>query len=104
MEAGTRGCVVSIPLDATGESFSFVTLEDGTLIIEDQVGEEPLDGVAAIIERRTESPYRPRVFRIDAPLWVVIADPVDLVDLGDLDAVDVTLVAAGGERLFVLDG
>jgi hypothetical protein len=104
MEADAGGCIVSIPLDAAGESFSFVTLEDGTLVIEDQEGEEPLESVAAVIERRTASPYRARGFRIDAQRWVVIADPLDLVDLGTLAAGDVTVVAVGGERRFVLDG
>src|SRR5580765_1300523 len=104
MEAGADGCIVSIPLDVVGEAFSLVTLEDGTLIIEEQEGEEPLEGVAAIIERRTESPYRARGFRIDAQRWVVIADPVDLVDLGDTDGSEMTVVAAGGQRRLVVDG
>src|SRR3954469_25962198 len=104
MEAGAGGCIVSIPLDAAGESFSFVTLADGTLIIEDQQGEEPLDGVAAIIERRTDAPYRARGFRIDARRWVVIADPIDVLDLGTLQGEGVTVVAAGGERRLLVDG
>ena len=104
MEAGAGGCIVSIPLDAAGEVFSLVTLEDGTIIIEDQEGEEPLESVASVIERHIASPYRARGFRIDARRWVVIADPVDLVDLGTLDAADVTVVAVGGERRLVVDG
>jgi hypothetical protein len=103
MEAGAGGCIVSIPIDAAGESFSFVTLDDGTLIIEDQAGEEPLDGVAAVIEKRIDAPYRARGFRIDAQRWVVVADPVDLVDLGTLAGDDVTVVAASGERRLVVD-
>src|SRR3954451_9571145 len=103
MEAGAGGCIVSIPIDATGESFSFGTLDDGTLIIEDQLGEGPLDGVASIIEKRIDAPYRARGFRIDAQRWVVVADPIDLVDLGALSGVDVTVVAASGERRLVVD-
>jgi hypothetical protein len=103
MEAGRAGCIVSIPLDMTGESFAFVTLDDGTLIIEDQAGEEPLESVAAIIERRTDAPYRARGFRIDTQRWVVIADPVDLLDLGSLQGDAVTVVAAGGVRRFLVD-
>jgi hypothetical protein len=104
METGTSGCIISIPLEVAGESFAFVTLDDGTLIIEDQQGEEPLEGVASVIERRTDAPYRARGFRIDGSRWVVVADPIELIDLGELQGEAVTVVAIADERRLVVDG
>src|SRR4051795_4076739 len=104
MEASASGCVISIPLDVAGESFALVSLEDGSLIIEDQVGEEPLEPVATIVERRVDAPYRARGFRMDAARWVVVADPIDLIDLGALVGEQLSLVAIAGERRFVVDG
>src|SRR3954452_16757552 len=104
MEDGASGCVLSIPLEVEGEAFAFVTLEDGSLIIEDQLGEESLEQVAAVVERRIERPYRARGFRADATRWVVIADVLDLYDFGTLTGEDVTLVAIGSERRLIVDG
>jgi hypothetical protein len=104
MEDGASGCVLSIPLEIEGEAFAFVTLEDGSLIIEDQLGEESLEQVAAVVERRIERPYRARGFRADASRWVVIADVLDLYDFGTLTGEDVTFVAIGGERRLIVDG
>jgi hypothetical protein len=95
--------VLSIPLELTGEAFAFVTLEDGSLIIEDEVGDESLEGVATVVERRLEPPYRARGFRAGASRWLVIADPVELADLGALAGEELTLVASGGQRRFVVD-
>jgi hypothetical protein len=103
MEDGPTGCVLSIPLEVGGEAFAFVTLEDGTLIIEDQQGEEPLEQVATLVERRIARPYRARGFRIDASRWLVVADVLDLYDFGTLAGEDVTLVAVAGERRLIVD-
>jgi hypothetical protein len=103
MENGASGCVLSIPLEVGGEAFAFVTLEDGTLIIEDQQGDESLEQVATVVERRIERPYRARGFRIDASRWVVVADVLDLYDFGKLAGEDVTLVAVAGVRRLIVD-
>src|SRR3954465_8547985 len=103
MEAGAGGCIVSIPIDATGESFSLGALGGGARVTEAQLGEEPLDGVASIIEKRIDAPYRARGFRIDAQRWVVVADPIDLVVRVVLSGDDVTVVAASRERRLVVD-
>src|SRR4051794_39479545 len=103
MENGATGCVLSMPLEVVGEAFAFVTLDDGSLIIEDQQGEEPLEHVATVVERRVERPYRARGFRVDASRWVVVVDPLDLYDLGAFAGDDVTLVAIAGERRLIVD-
>jgi hypothetical protein len=104
MEASPSGCVVSIPLEARGEAFAFVSLPDSLLIIEDQVGEESLDSVATVVERRVEAPYRARGFRLDASRWIVIADPIDVIDLGAFQGEELTLTAVGGDHRLVVDG
>src|SRR4051812_12311390 len=103
MENGASGCVVSMPLEVAGEAFAFVTLDDGSLIIEDQEGEEPLEHVAGVVERRIDRPYRARGFRVDASRWVVVVDPLDLSDFGTFAGEDVTLVAIAGERRLIVD-
>jgi hypothetical protein len=103
MEDGASGCVLSMPLELAGEAFAFVTLEDGSLIIEDQQGDETLEPVATVVERRVERPYRARGFRIDASRWLVVAEPLDLYDFGTFAGEDVTLVAVGGERRLIVD-
>jgi hypothetical protein len=101
-DAGS-GCVISIPLEIAGEAFSFVVLDDGSLIIEDQAGEESLETVATVIERHVARPYRARGFRGEER-WVVVADAVELIDLGAFGEDDVTLVAIDGTRRFVVGG
>src|SRR3954453_21033048 len=103
MENSASGCVLSMPLEVEGEAFAFVTLGDGSLIIEDQQGEEPLEHVATVVERRVERPYRARGSRVDASRWVVVAEPLDLYDFGAFAGEDVTLVAVGGERRLLVD-
>jgi hypothetical protein len=103
MEDGASGCVLSIPLAVAGEAFAFVTLDDGSLIIEDQQGEESLEQVATVVERRIERPYRARGFRLDDSRWLVVADPLELLDCGAFTGEDVTLVAVAGERRLIVD-
>jgi hypothetical protein len=104
MEASATGCVISIPLELKGEAFAFVALADASLIIEDQQGEESLEQIAAVVERRVEAPYRARGFRIDERRFVVIADPIDVIELGSLQGDDLVFVALAGERRLVVDG
>src|SRR5438067_689471 len=58
--------------DVEGDAVTFVSLPDGTLLVEDG-GDSPLDALAAAVEQQVTSPYRARAVRRGETLWAVEA-------------------------------
>jgi hypothetical protein len=91
-----------------GHRVQFVTLPDGSLLVE-HGGDSPLDPLAAAVESQLRSPYRARAVRQNESLWAIEATRLDVVSLPDApggDAIDVTRTEEGtttsidGQRIF----
>jgi hypothetical protein len=73
----------------------FVSLPDGTLLVEDGV-DSPLDAFAAAVEQELTSPYRARAVRRGETLWAVEATRIEVVAIPDGpagDTIDLTQTA-----------
>ena len=83
--------------DVEGDSASFVSLPDGTLLVEDGA-DSPLDPLAAAVEQELPRPYRARAVRRGETLWAVEARRIEVLEIPDSpagDASDVTHMADG---------
>ena len=88
--------------ELTGASYTFTTLPDGSLIVDDSCNED-LSRLADAVEEHVKPPYRAAASRHDDGLWVVFARPIEVVQLAaDGDELELTSVA--GERSYTVDG
>jgi hypothetical protein len=85
--------------DVEGDAVRFVSLADGTLLVEDGA-DSPLDALAAAVEQQLRPPYRARAVRRGDALWAIEAKRIEVLSIPDApagDAIDVTHTAEGTE-------
>jgi hypothetical protein len=88
-----------------GDEVSFVALPDGSLVVDDEVGDESLAPLADAIEEQLRPPYRARAVRRHGDVWAVGASRVEVVDLEpDVEGDELELVVRTGERTLTVDG
>jgi hypothetical protein len=83
--------------DVEGDAVRFVSLADGTLLVEEGA-DSPLDGLAAAVEQELRPPYRARAVRRGESLWAIEAKRIEVLSIADApagDAIDVTRTADG---------
>jgi hypothetical protein len=88
-EAGIQGQQRPREADATvttnakveGEEARFVSLPDGTILIED--GPDDVSPLATAVEAEVQPPYRARAVRREGDLWVVQASRIQVLELPD---------------------
>src|SRR5919202_480174 len=85
-------------LDLAGEEMEFVVLPDGSILVEDEVGEVSLAQLADALEEKLRPPYRARGVRRRGDVWAVAARRIDIIDLRpDVEGDELELVSRGGE-------
>src|ERR1700752_3965429 len=70
----------------TGDSVTFVALEDGTLIVNEDLPDGALAPLADTIEEMLGPPYRAAAARGEGDLWNAVAESVRLVELTGVGA------------------
>jgi hypothetical protein len=88
--------------DAEGSNARFVTLDDGSLLIEE--GEGDLSALADAIEQEMKAPYRAIAIRRGETQWAVAAHGLRVVTLPEPGGDEVELALHGDERTLVIDG
>ena len=90
--------------DLTGESVTFVALEDGSLVVNEDVPDGSLTPVANQIEEMLPPPYRAAAARNEGDVWTAVAESVHIVELPGVGSDEVELTVVGGERALTVDG
>jgi hypothetical protein len=94
--------------DVEGDSARFVSLPDGSLLVEEGP-DSSLDPLAAAVEGELRPPYRARAVRRDGTLWAVEAARIEVLAVPDApggETIDVartdegTTTSVDGERIF----
>jgi hypothetical protein len=94
--------------DVEGDAARFVSLPDGSLLVEEGP-DSSLDALAAAVEQELRPPYRARAVRRDGALWAVEATRIEVLALPDApggETIDVartdegTTTSVDGERIF----
>jgi len=89
--------------DVGGAEVAFVTLSDGSLVVEHEEGDGDLTPLAQAVEAQLAPPYRARAVRKAGDIWAVAARRIRIVEL-DADGDEIELVRQGEERSLVIDG
>jgi hypothetical protein len=88
-----------------GDQVSFVALPDGSLVVDEEGGDESPAPLADAIEEQLRPPYRARGVRRHGDVWAVAASKIDVVDLEpDAAGDEIELVVQAGERTLTVDG
>jgi hypothetical protein len=88
-----------------GDEVSFVALPDGSLVVDEEVGDESLAPLADAIEAQLRPPYRARGVRRDGAVWAVAANAIEIADLGpEVEGEEIELVSRAGEKTLTVDG
>lgn len=94
--------------DVEGDSVRFVSLPDGSLLVEDGP-DSSLDALAAAVEQQLRPPYRARGVRRGETMWAVEASRIEVLEVSDApegDSIDLartaegTILAVDGRRIF----
>jgi hypothetical protein len=94
--------VTADAVDVEGSSVSFVTLDDGSLLIEE--GDGDFSPLAEAIEHEVRRPYRAIAVRQGKTQWAVAAHGLRVVELSEPGGDEVELALHGDERTLVVDG
>ena len=87
-----------------GDAIEFTALPDGTLLVDEELPEEGLSPLAAVVEQAVSPPYRARAVRRDRDLWAVAANVIQVVELAENVPGDtVSLAVQNGERTLLID-
>jgi hypothetical protein len=89
--------VTAVAPDVEGDAVRFVSLADGSLLVEEGV-DSPLDALATAVEQELRPPYRARAVRRGEALWAIEAKRIEVLEIPDApggDAIDLTHTADG---------
>ena len=91
--------------DLRGDEVAFVVLPDGSILVDEEVGDVPLAPLADALEEQLRPPYRARGVRQRDDVWAVAAKAIEVVELRpDVGGDELELVSRGGERSLTVDG
>ena len=86
----------------TGDTTTFVALEDGTLIVGDDVPDGALGPIADAIEEMVSPPYRAAAAKGEGDVWTAVAESVRIVELPGVGSDEVELTLVDGVRTLTL--
>ena len=90
--------------DLPGDEATFVTLEDGTIVVEADVPDGSLVPLAESLERSLAAPYRAAAIRSSGDVWTAVAESIHVVELPGLDEDELDLTVVSGKRDLMIDG
>src|SRR5262245_7361000 len=88
----------------TGNSVTFVALEDGTLIVTEDVPDGSLTPIAETLEEMVSPPYRAAATKMEHDVWTAVAESVEIVELSGIAGAEVDLAVMDGQRTLTIDG
>ena len=98
------GVAVAEAPELPGDEVEFVTLPDGTLLVDDAIPDGALSPVAEAIEQELSPPYRARTVRRDGGLWGVAANRIAVLEVPEgIGGDTVSLAVQGEERTLLVD-
>jgi hypothetical protein len=87
-----------------GDEVRFDVLPDGTILVEDEVGDTGLAPLAEAVEASLSSPYRARAVRRTDARWAIQARAIRVVELPDQPGDAIEITDRDGVRELKIDG
>jgi hypothetical protein len=90
--------------EVKGEEVRFDVLPDGTILVEDEVGDAGLAPLAEAVEATLPPPYRVQAVRQSDARWAIAAKAIRVVELPGQAGDALELTHRAGERELKIDG
>ena len=87
-----------------GKEVTFVVLDDGSVILDEELPEPAVEPIAEELDPLIDAPYRVEAVRRHGDVWAAAARRVDVVELPGAEGEHVTLTMQGGTKSFAVDG
>jgi hypothetical protein len=88
-----------------GDELEFVTLPDGTLLVDDDFDPDALTPLADALEQSVQAPYRAHAVHRGGDTWAVAANRIRVVEVPEpIEGDELELSVADGNRTLVVDG
>jgi len=87
-----------------GDELTFVTLADGTLVVDGDVPEGAPAPLADAVEQYLQPPYRAAALRKEGDVWAVAAARVTVLELSSVDGGSFEVARVGERVTFSVDG
>lgn len=88
--------------ELTGDSVIFFALDDGTLIVTEDLADGALAPVADALEETVQPPYRAAAARNEGDMWTAVAESVRIVELPGVGSEEIELTVVDGERTLTI--
>jgi hypothetical protein len=90
--------------ELSGEELEFVTLPDGTVLVDQELPQGAMAPLAEAIEQELDPPYKASAVRRDEVVWAVAANRIEVVEVPEkVDGDTVSLAVQGEERTLLVD-
>lgn len=98
--------VVAVQTDGPpGDRVEFVSLADGTLLVDDDLPDGSLAPLAEAVEAELQPPYRAEAVRRGDEVWAVAATRIEVIELDeDPGGDEIELAYQDGHRTLLVDG
>jgi hypothetical protein len=90
--------------DLPGKEVTFVVLDDGSVILDDELPEPAVEPLAEQLDDLVDAPYRVEAVRRHDDVWAAAARRVDLLELPGAEGEHLTLTMQEGTKSFFVDG
>jgi hypothetical protein len=91
-------------LDLPGKEVSFVVLDDGSVILDEDLPEPAVEPIAEVLDQVVDSPYRVEAVRRHDDVWAAAAQRIDVLELPDVAGEELMLTVGEGTKTLVVDG
>jgi hypothetical protein len=89
--------------DLPGDQIEFVTLPDGTVLVDAELPEGALTPIADAIEGELNPPYRAHAVRRENGVWAVGAKTIEVLEVPEtIDGDTVSLAVQGSDRTLLI--
>ncbi len=89
--------------DLTSDEVSFVVLDGGSVILDEDLPEVQVEPIAEELDQVVEPPYRVEAVRRQGDVWAAAARRIHVLDIHDIDGDELMLTMQDGSRTLVVD-
>jgi hypothetical protein len=87
-----------------GNEVTFVVLEDGSVVLDEELPEPAVEPIAEELDQVLDAPYRVEAVRRHGDVWAAAARRVDLIELPEAEGEQLTLTMQDGTKSLSVDG